>query len=273
MSNPITPHEIQNWNPAGLDHFVGNAHIIEAFKHHFGICGVGENVLLSGETGSGKTAFIDVYLRTLNCSFAEDDVGRGPCGKCQDCCNASRFFDDRGLFARASWRSTQGKMVFENYRFNCSSFDMDALESLGTELRDLAGNVNIIVLDEVQELAGSTVEGSLMTLMKQYDAVWIASGTNTQKLRPEFVRRFSRRLRTKAPTPVEIAEWLLTRVTEWKIKFDEDSTLALLAHRCRGIVAETISVLAIAAATPDRTLTKSIVTDFPFINGCTSEGS
>jgi Mg-chelatase subunit ChlI len=264
-----TPREIEQWVPLRLRDFVGCEYAKEVLVDHLRADGDGTNVLLSGETGTGKTALIEVYARTRNCPRTEDPL-LGPCGRCHDCTTFDFQHRDDGIFARSRTKSAdRGGKITNFYHVNCCHFRESEIRDLESEIAGNHGDRSIVYLDEVQELAEGRRDRLLLKSVTELDAVWIATGTHTDLLSPPFLRRFAARCSTTLPTQKELALFLLDRCRDWKIEIDCPETIGLLTQRSRQIPAECISVLARAATQQDRRLRGQLVDTHPFITGVT----
>ena len=266
MNNKVpSPREIERRFPPTLKDVIGCRDLKKVLINHLHNEGRGTNVLVSGGTGTGKTATIKAYVRTLNCPHAAGQPP-APCGTCEDC----KHFDVRvpqdGLFAILSKRvMCEGKEPFNYCPVDCAAVSESQIKDILLNVMQSAGNY-VIFLDEVHRIVGRKMDHLLLKPLEELDAVWIASSARNDGLDPMFLRRFAARVSTSPPTEEELATFLADRCREWQIVPDDPATVALLARRSKQVTAECISVLALAASRDGRLLDKSLVQYFPF--GC-----
>ena len=267
MSNSTpTAREIEMWFPRCLEDFIGNEEIKNTLLNGLRLNGDGANILILGETGTAKTSFIECYLRTRNCPNVEDPM-KGPCGKCHNCQTFDFSNSDEGLFAYGRLRTEGDKRVTHFFHLNCYELDDVSLQNLRLNITDYSGDRIIIYLDEVQELKNSRVSGMLLKMIRETEAIWLATGITSDDLSPMFVRRFAERCRTELPKAEVLALFLKKRCEEWSINYESCDTLASLAVASSGIPSECISVLAKASMTEGRLLDRQLVDNHHFISG------
>ncbi len=267
-----TPREIEQWVPTGLNDFIACEQAKNTLAGHLVVKGEGSNILISGETGTGKTGLVEVFMRTLNCSRSTGPLN-GPCGVCNDCHAFNFEHSDDGLFAHDRESVTiHGEDPRYFYHVNCVGFDAAALKNLRKEIEFNGKYRSIVYLDEIQHLVTEKMDAMLLKPIRELNAIWIATGVNADNvLNQMLIRRFASRCSTSLPSEMELALFLAGRCKEWGIEIDAPETVALLAHRSHQITAECINVIARAAGevTADgrRVLTQKMVLEHPFITG------
>ena len=264
-SSPPTPREIEQWSPSRLSDFLACEEAKATFVDHLRVDGDGTNILLLGETGTGKTSLVDAYVRTRNCPHVTDLAG--PCGKCSDCREFDFSHRDEGIFAHLRLKVLSGKKITHFFHVNCFDLTEAAVRKLRYDVAENVGDRKIVYLDEVQHLAGTATAGILLKAIRELDAVWVATGITVEGLSPMFVRRFAARCTTSRPGHLELARFVRDRCRDWSIAWDSLETVSLLAERSQGIAAECISVLARAAGKEGRLLSCDLVERHPFITG------
>ena len=264
-----TPHEIERWVPHRLQDFLACEEVRNAFVDHLRADGDGTNILISGETGTGKTGLVEAYVRTRNCPYSAGPL-LGPCGKCDDCKTFDFENQDDGIFARLRAKVLEQSAVATHFfHVNCYRLHEPGIRDLAREIAEEGADRSIVYLDEVHDLAEGKRDKLLLKPISELNAIWIATGITTDALSPMFVRRFATRCTTTRPTEESLALFLLDRCKEWKIALDCPETLVSLARRSRQIAAECISVLARAASQNGRVLDRQLVEGYPFITGVT----
>jgi replication-associated recombination protein RarA len=263
----LTPREIERWTPTRLQDFIGCKEAKVTLVDHLRVDGDGTNLLILGNTGTGKTSLIEAYLRTRNCPNSTDPL-LGPCGTCSDCETFDFEHEDNGIFAQLRKKSQDAKAT-HFFHVNCYTLNVIDIEGIAKEVGSHPGDRCIVYLDEVHALAEGRRDMVLLKHLRELKAVWLATGIDTNALNPMFLRRFAARCMTTLPSERDLALFLLKRCVAWSISFDEPETLALLAQRSQRITAECISVLAQAAGKPGRRLDRQLVEAHPFISGVT----
>ena len=215
------------------------------------------NTLVSGDSGTGKTAAVKAFVRSLMCPHRDVDTGT-PCGKCQACMTFDVRYDSTGLFAYLQERAKgTGQPVHFN-PINCGEVT-ETLRTILTERHDYEGRY-VIYLDEVHRLMRRKMEHMLLVPLQEMDALWVASSAMSSELDSMFRRRFSAKLSTTLPDMPALIEFLRERCQHWRVSVDDDpGTFALLAQRSRRITSEAIGRIAVAAGRKDRCLTRELV--------------
>lgn len=264
ISKAPNPRDIERWRPLGLHDILGNTQVVSTFQSYLDFDGFGGNMLLSGPSGTGKTAAVMAYVNTLNCPHRQDEPS-GPCGTCNDCRQWDARFPDHGIFALLRTRVVEHKMRPLHYiPVNCATVTESQLKEVLDDSRD-AGGEAMIFLDEVHRLTRRSMDHLLLKPLEDLDAVWIACTARTDDLDPMFKRRFATRVSTSLPLVGELAVFLANRCAEWQIRCDNPETVLLLAKKSRQIVSECIAVLARAAG-QGRVLTRELVEEYPFLD-------
>lgn len=255
--NLPTPREIERWVPADLSQVVGctplKAHFYEGLR--LDACGV--NTFVEGQSGSGKTAAIKAFVRSLMCP----DLDRSTFQTCK-ICDACRTFDvryaDQGLFTLSQPRVHGGREPLHFYPVNCGAVSEAGLQEIIADRSQFSGKF-LIYLDEAHRLVRRKMEHLLLKPLEELDALWIASTAQPDELDTMFHRRFSCHLSTTLPTDTELNKFLAERCLAWGILTDDPNTLKLLAKRSGCLPAKAVSVLAIAAGRADRRLDRDLV--------------
>jgi len=245
MSSQLpSPHEIDRWQPPSLQHIVGCDELKSVLYEFVRHSGQGPNLLISGESGTGKTASVHAFFRTLNCPQQTGEPPM-PCGECPDCLNFDVRDPDEGLFAIVRPRVLRYDREPLHYQpVNCGAVTEAELRQVLQKSRDYEGHL-FIYLDEVHRIVRRKMDHLLLKPLEELNAVWIASSARTDELDPMFVRRFPIRISSSLPNERELTEFLADRCHEWGIVPHDPETLLLLARRSRQVVSEcTVSAAA-----------------------------
>jgi len=252
-----TPRDIERWVPANLNEVVGCADLKAHFFDQIRLDARGVNTLVRGEPGTGKTASVKAFVRSLMCPNL-DDTTFLPCGSCSTCLNFDVRFSDEGLFAIAQPRVSHGKDPLNFFPINCGVVTETELKKILSGRAEYTGRF-LIYLDEVHRIVRRQMDHLLLKPLEEMDALWIASSAQPDELGGMFLRRFSAHLSTTLPALQELTEFLDARCKDWQIAVDDAATLTLLARRSGRITASAISVLALAAGTLRRCLDRDLV--------------
>jgi len=255
MNDRPTPQQIRRWYPGCWDEVTGNSEVVETWKNFIrnGLC----NSLFTGPSRSGKTRVISLGIRALLCPDRTDSLC--PCGKCAAC----KATDDgrtvhAGVFAAISGSD------YSFYPIDCETVTGDELDSLHTEVR-FESESTIIYLDEVAALRSRRLEGRLLKLIDETEAIWIASAVSLKRkkgtrkgewkdrLSKEMKGRFAIKVGTSLPHPDDLSAWIEERSKAWKISIVKpETTIPLMVKRTRCRVGFVVNMFAEAATRDDR---------------------
>lgn len=261
MSNQLpTPRDIERWVPSHFDQIIGCKMLKEHLADHLRMDSCGVNTLVFGEPGSGKTAAVKAYVRSLMCPFL-DKTTLIPCGHCNACRTFDVRYEDSGLFTLAQDRVANGLSPINFFPVNCGAVTESQLRDLLDSRPQYDGRY-LIYLDEVHRIIRRKMDHMLLKPLEELDATWIASTARPTELDPMFLRRFSAKTTTEPPTTDELVRFLEARCTEFSIEIESQSVLSLLARKCCGNTSKAMSVVAISAGRQSRRLTRDLVVQF-----------
>jgi|LSQX01.3.fsa_nt_gb replication-associated recombination protein RarA len=262
-TNLPTPREIEMWVTPTLNHVIGceglRAHCHDLLR----VAGFGPNTFVFGDPGTGKTACIKAYVRTLRCQKKEPDKWI-PCGFCESCKEFDVRYSDEGLFATLRHRVlVDGADPLHYYPINCGKISESELRRIIDDVPQWTGLV-LIWLDEVHRIVRRGMDHLLLKPLEELNAVWIASTAHPKELDRMFKRRFAAKVRTTLPTLTELVSFLKDRCDEWGIRPDSEETLQLAARRAKLVTADAIALLAVAAGRDGRLLDRELVARHQF---------
>jgi len=259
----IHARDIERWVPKSLSEVIGCSELKLELAQYLRPNGRGPNILISGDPGTGKTAAVKAFVRTLSCSKRTTDPLL-PCEECESCRTFDVRYPELGLFASLNPRVTvDGAEPLHFCPINCGGVTEAQLRELLNDLRYFRGLI-LIYLDEAHRLKPRNMNHLLLPPIEETEAIWVASSALAHELDPMLLRRFAIRTKTSLPDEEELLMFLAHRCNEWKIKVDDIITLQLLSQRSQGNVSECLSVLARAAANESRLLAKELVLRHPF---------
>ncbi len=257
-------YDIQRWTPQGLPQILGCTSIINTLHELSESGGRFPNLMICGEPGTGKTAAINAFRKTLNCPHRSGNPASA-CGTCDDCHKFDVRYDLTGFYAVGLERVAKFNAIpLHHYTINCGDANESLFRELFKDRRDFQGNM-VVFLDECQRLVRRSLDEMLLLPLEQANISWVAATARPEELDPMFIRRFALRLKTTPPTATELATFLADRCREWKIKVDDTKTLVTLAQSSQCRPSECFCVLSTATITPNRLLTIKMVEDHPFL--------
>jgi hypothetical protein len=265
MNELPTPQQIRRWFPGCWTEIAGNSKVIETWKNFIanGLC----NALFTGLNGSGKTRAISLGIRALLCPNRTELLS--PCGKCPAC---KATAEGRTVHAGVFTAITGSEYSF--YPVDCETVTADELDSLHTEVK-FENETTIIYLDEVAALRRRRLEGRLLKVIDETEAIWIASaislkrkkgsrkGEWTERLSKEMKRRFAIKVGTSLPHPDDFYTWIEGRARAWEIVILEPATtIPLMVKRSRCRVGYVVNMFSAAATRNDRSIGPNDVKGF-----------
>jgi len=265
MATVILPsaQEIEKWKPSFFEEFVGNRSLIKCLKDGIRVHGRLPNTFVRGPSRSGKTAAIKLFIKSLFC-VQRDPTTLNPCGSCDTCLQNVEDHGHYGLFAEFDDGAPSREIPLHYVPIDCPKIPEAKLRDVLQELRDFEG-IRIVYLDEVHRLVERKMDHMLLKSLEERRFLWMASSATTAGLEQMFLNRFSKRIRTSLPESDKLAEFLALRCLVWGIEWKEPETIVRLVERANQVPGLALQVLAAAAATPERELTRELVEDHDFL--------
>ena len=265
MATVVLPsaQEIEKWKPSAFEEFVGNSFLIKCLKNGIRVHGQLPNTFVRGPSRSGKTAAIKLFIKSLFCVRRNPET-LNPCGVCDNCSQEIEDHGHAGFFAEFDEGSPSRKIPLHYVPIDCPRITELRLRESLQELRDFGG-IQIVYLDEVHRLVERKMDHMLLKSLEERRFLWMASSATTAGLEQMFLNRFSIRLRTSLPERDELAEFLVFRCLVWGIEWKEPETIMRLVERSNHVPGLALQVLAAAAATPEREMTRELVEGHDFL--------
>jgi len=254
-ASALTAEEIKRWVPRKEEEICGLTRMKEFFRDVYRAKGRTQNILITGDSRSGKTSTVKWYVTALACAN-RTRATMDPCEKCGTCREAVARFGQFG------WESDLRLSEVDFVPIDCPNCNGQELKAKLRELYD-SDKLKIVYLDEFHRFEERGKDERFLKAMDERQIIWIASCISPEGLDPAVLNRFGEKLTTEPATREEAVIWAAGRCRAWDINCDDPKTLLRLAVRACGIPGHMLKVIA-SAATRARRLTLSLVEGFRF---------
>lgn len=220
----------RKYRPKSLKGYIGNKEVKETVQRYLKN-GRPQTILLTGNSGCGKTTLARIILREYMCQDRDEE--NGACGECFSC----QAFDDY-----IETGSTE--MLPDVYEIDASDTsgkkDIDAMLA-GMEYPPLNGEWKGYIIDEVHLLS----KGAMGRLLKSVEeppegVVLIFCTTNPEALLDTIKNRCQLKLQISKPTTMDIVS-LLEKVCLNESKDYNIAGLRMLAARSENVVRDALN--------------------------------
>lgn len=220
----------RKYRPKSLRGYIGNREVKETVQRYLKN-GRPQTILLTGNSGCGKTTLARIILREYMCQDRDEE--KGACGECFSC----QAFDDY-----IETGSTD--MLPDVYEIDASDTsgkkDIDAMLA-GMEYPPLNGEWKGYIIDEVHLLS----KGAMGRLLKSVEeppegVVLIFCTTNPEALLDTIKNRCQLKLQITKPTTMDIVS-LLEKVCLNESKDYNIAGLRMLAARSENVVRDALN--------------------------------
>ena len=253
--------EIKRWIPNSWGDVVGNPELVEHFQDilHASLDGEfnGLNTLVTGESRSGKTSIVKLFVRCIYCDKL-DRKTLTPCKfECENCRTDVSLYGLEGMNVNLQGRNIHYLPI------DCTSVSEKDLKDRLVDLRDYGG-FRLVFLDEAHRLVRRNMDEQLLKPSEERaNTMWIVTSAVTGELESMFKRRFVR-LQTERASVDDFSLWLTDRCHEFEIQIDEPSTIIRLAERSNQSPGDALQVLSRAAIKRPKQLTRKLVESHHF---------
>jgi hypothetical protein len=227
----LSPHEIERWTPPSLRYIVGCSEIKEHFADMLRVDGYGPNTLFTGGTGTGKTAGVRAYLRTLMCPNRNPST-LDVCGQCQSCEQFDGRYSHAGLYAEFSSRVSAAGLPIHYIVLNCSCITKQEWKHFVGEI-GAWNDLTVVYIDNFHRLQERGLMDKALHLMEDPKTVWIATAPSADMLSHEVLERFSVVLSTSLASSEEFVAFLQERCSEWGLNPHDGESLVLLGEHSK----------------------------------------
>lgn len=220
----------RKYRPKSLKGYIGNQEVKETVQRYLKN-GRPQTILLTGNSGCGKTTLARIILREYMCQDRDDD--NGACGECFSC----QAFDEYIETGKTD-------MLPDIYEIDASDTsgkkDIDAMLS-GMEYPPMGGDWKGYIIDEVHLLS----KGAMGRLLKSVEeppegVVLIFCTTNPEALLDTIKNRCQLKLQISKPTGKDIVS-LLEKVCLNESKDYNIAGLRMLAARSENVVRDALN--------------------------------
>lgn len=223
----------RTYRPSNLSQYVGNARIKEMLKSVLARDPKPSFILITGQSGLGKTTLARIIGKELRCT--DRDVVNGACNTC-DSCKAFNEYIKTG-------KTDEIPLVTELDLGRSSQIEgiRNQLDML--ELQTLNGVRRIVIWDEVQEMRRGGQDALLKTLEEPGTLVThIMCTTNPESLQNTIRGRANPDITLVKPRNEELVQYLASISKTEGIKFDKQG-LEIIAARADNIPREAVKLL------------------------------
>ena len=255
----LSPHEIERWSPPSLQYVVGCSKLKEHFRKMLEANGLGPNLLITGDSGTGKTASVGAYLRAVMCPDRNPSTFDA-CGQCQSCKQFDPFHPMLWLTAHLFVRIPAGKKTISYFPIDCRSFGKNRLSQFLPKLKTPnPEEMTIVYLDSLHSLQqrGDGLVEMVAAYLDEPNTMCIATAPSASHLSPRLLREFPVVLSTSPASHEDFVQFLQQRCKDWGLNLDSPETLVLLAQRSNLNPRVAIEFLATVARQRDRARTRN----------------
>lgn len=265
MTNRVTERHIESWPLTSWGEVVGNYSLKQGLLQfarsvHGPDGGQGVNLLVLGESRSGKTSILELMFKTILCWEPSPETF-DPCLRCIACQRNLGRYEVTGLHT-LGWLAPDVKIGYQVIDGNMIT--ADGLDRIIADRGGEREERHFIWIDEIQGLVRRNLDHNLLKAVEQHRSItWVVSTATTKGLEPMFQNRF-RRMSTEPPTNEDFVDFIKERCSHpgVGIKWDNRDTIILLALRARGIPG--IALKCLAWAKLEGRLTHKLVENYPF---------
>lgn len=242
----------RKYRPSTLGGYVGNEKIKETFKRIMATGKRPQSILLTGNTGCGKTTFARIISSWYMCENPMEDGS--PCGECITCQNMKEYVE-RG----------DAESIYDIKEIDVTDkggkSDIDALlEEI--EYPAYGGGWKVYILDECHAMSNSAATRFLKCLEEPPEKVLlIFCTTDPQKMLETLKNRCQLKMKVTKPTTTDLCS-LLKRVCLSVDKEYDLQGLRMIASRSDYVIRDSLNNLEQVINSRGNALSSSVAEEF-----------
>ena len=220
----------RKYRPKSLKGYIGNQEVKETVQRYLK-GGRPQTILLTGNSGCGKTTLARIILREYMCQNRDEE--NGACGECFSCQSFDEYIE--------TGKTDMLPDIFEIDASDTSGKkDIDAMLA-GMEYPPLNGDWKGYIIDEVHLLTQQAMGRLLKSVEEPPEGVvLIFCTTNPERLLPTIQNRCQLKLNISKPSTVDIVS-LLEKVCLNESKDYNIAGLRMLAGRSENVVRDALN--------------------------------
>lgn len=245
----------RKYRPTSLNGYIGNSNVKETVNNYFKN-GRPQTILLTGESGCGKTTLARIIAKEYMCENRDDE--KGACNECSMC----RAMDD---YIVTGETGDLPDLYEVDSSDKSGKKDIDAM--LGSmEYPPIGGDWKVYIIDEVHLLS----EGAMGRLLKSVEeppeyVLMIFCTTNPEKLLPTIRNRCQLKLPITKPTVSDIVK-LLEKVCLEEDKDYNIQGLRMVATRSDNVIRDSLNNIERVLTTKGSATDKCVSEEFKEIS-------
>lgn len=227
MENEIS--YARKYRPTSLSGYIGNDQVKETVQRYLK-AGRPQSILLTGNSGCGKTTMARLLVKEYLCEDRDEDTGS--CGKCTTCQLVEDYIT-----------TGVGDMLPDVYEIDATSEGNKGISYMleNMEYPPVAGDWKCYIIDEVHKLSESAMSKLLKPLEEPPEGVlMIFCTTNPEKLLDTIKNRCQLKLQVTKPTTKDIVGLLQTVCLREDKNYDLNG-LRIIASRSDNVIRDSLN--------------------------------
>ena len=189
----------------------------------------GERVMLMGESRTGKTEMVNLFLQAVSClefNLESQSLCKLPC---RNCAYNFHIDGDAGLFAEFS-ALTCSNLVINHIPIDCtkltSAAQLKDYLALVSDKTIASQGTTIVFMDECHRLARWNMDHMILKAIEQSQAFFILASAEAGQLEQMLINRCVV-LSTETAEPDEFENWIISISNQYDIQCEAKAVIAL----------------------------------------------